>query len=224
MNGAAVLLLVALFSVSGCAADVGGESEGDDDSSEEISAGESRLEPPGLVAFDDGVGALGEVSLALGPPGSLGPTPIRGWSTSGIAYYHEHGMIYGMRVRSDRFVDQIQYAWYLPSNADNQFRTGDQYGASPIIGGSGGFDRGWEYCPTGYAAVGISGGHDRYIDRIGLICGQITNRANRVTLPVYGGSGGFSFFDTCASGGFMSGLQGNANRWVDSVRGLCRRP
>ncbi len=161
---------------------------------------------------------------ALGAPGSLSPLPPHGNPVGGVDRgLTDVGIIYAVRLYTGNFVDSIALAWYKPSNPDNYFRSGDQYGNTPQIGGSGGADRGWYYCPQGYAAVGLQGAAGMAaVDRLGLICGQITAPANHFTLPIFGGDGGNTFYDVCQQNGFMTGVRVRSGDWMDAIQGFCR--
>jgi len=160
----------------------------------------------------------------LGAPGSLSPLPQHGNINGGTDRgYNDVGIIYAMRLYTGNFADSVSFAWYQPSNPDNFYRGGDKWGNTPQIGGSGGVDRGWYYCPQGYVAVGLQGASGTAaVDRLGLICGQIGATANTFTLPVFGGTGGSVFYDTCQQNGFMTGARVRSGDWMDSIQGLCR--
>jgi len=60
------------------------------------------------------------------------------------------------------------------------------------------------------------------IDKFGLICGQVGNTSNQITIAAFGGTGGVAFFDVCGAGGFLSGTAGRTGAEVDQLQGLCR--
>jgi hypothetical protein len=161
----------------------------------------------------------------LGPPGSLGPLPQHGNINGGTDLgYTDVGIIYAIRLYTGNFVDSVSFAWYVPSNnSDNIYRSGDKWGSTPQIGDTRGTDRGWYYCPQGYVAVGLQGASGTAaVDRLGLICGQLEAPAHTFTLPMFGGTGGSVFNDTCQENGFMTGVRVRSGDWMDSVQGLCR--
>jgi hypothetical protein len=75
----------------------------------------------------------------LGAPGSLSPLPQHGNVNGGTDRgYNDVGIIYAMRLYTGNFADSVSFAWYQPSNPDNFYRSGDKWGNTPQIGGSGG--------------------------------------------------------------------------------------
>jgi hypothetical protein len=165
--------------------------------------------------------AADQIGVALQELGStLNPLPARG-GTGGFPVSLQGVLINGINVRSGKFVDNIQLAFYIPSQPDNRFRQGDQTGFIGPVGGDGGSPSGWQFCPDGFAAVGLQGAAGRYVDRLGLICGRVDNPASTFTTPVFGGPGGAPFFDVCGSQGFLSGADVRAGKLIDQVRGNC---
>jgi hypothetical protein len=158
----------------------------------------------------------------LGAPGSLSALPARGGTGGGDIGNHDVGIVYAFRVQSGALVDQMEFAYYLPSQPDNQYHQGDFFGTTGAFGGTGGSDSGWQFCPGGFGAVGLQGGSGELVDRLGMICGLISNPTQQTTTSIFGGTGGSSFFDTCSAAGFLSGVAGRAGKFVDRVQGLCR--
>lgn len=161
----------------------------------------------------------------LDGPGSLAPLSAHGGTGGSSIGNLDKGIIYGIRGNTATWLTQLELAYYVPSQADNQRRAGDAIGTTGAIGGTTGTDSGWRYCPSGYAAIGLTGAAGQYVDRLQLVCGQIGNPTNRVTLAAVGGTGGTAFAtEVCASGGFLSGVTGRAGTAIDQIQGLCRAP
>jgi hypothetical protein len=163
----------------------------------------------------------------LGPAGGMNPLPQHGNINGGMDHgYTRMDMIFGARLYTGNFTDAIEFAWYTPSQPDKRYRVGDQRFTTGRIGGNGGTDRGWYYCPNGYVAVGLQGGSGTAaVDRLGLICGELGAPSKTVTLPVFGGNGGSVFSDNCGqirSTGLMTGIRVRSGDWMDSVQGLCQ--
>lgn len=226
-TGAYMILAALLLVLSACAAEIGHER---------LSGRDDQLLPPAEGSTEDGFiedrvieenvegvttnPEVGVTALALGDPGSLPPTPEHG-GNGGTSFEAEGGIIYAVRMRSGDFVDQVQFAYYVPSNPNNHYTPGDLFAASSAFGGNGGTQHAWTYCPPGYAAVGIQGRSGTFVDRLGLVCGRINNPTSRITLATFGGNGGSGFYNTCGSG-YMSGLAGREGDYIDRIQGLCR--
>jgi hypothetical protein len=60
------------------------------------------------------------------------------------------------------------------------------------------------------------------LDRIRLICGNLHNPSQQVTLPVYGG-GGRSFVDACRPDQLLTGINLHTGRVVDEIQGVCQK-
>ncbi len=208
MKNLAIVAAFSAFGVGACASAVDG-SEGADE-----------LMPPEAVT--DEVGE--DVSmLQLGAPGTQYTMRERGGSGGSPAPSLRGSVIYAMRVNTGRLVDQVNLAYYVPSRSDNLYRSGDFYDVLGPIGGSGGTYHDWTYCPGGYGAVGIQGRAADKVDAVGLICADLTNSSRRVTLPVHGGSGGQGFYDECAQGYLMTGVNLRSGRVVDRIQGVCQK-
>jgi hypothetical protein len=165
---------------------------------------------------------VSQVQQALGAPGSLSPLVARGGTGGADFGTFDNGIVYAFRVRYGVRVDQIELAYYIPSAGTNFYATGNTLGSIGPFGGGGGIDSGWQYCPTGYGGRGFHGSSGTGIDKIGLICGNISDTSRLWFSPLFGGTGGSSFSDTCGSGGFLSGTGGRSGIWVDRLVGQCR--
>lgn len=134
-------------------------------------------------------------------------------------------VIFGVRVRSGTFVDNVSFAWYQPRRGDNQYTQGDRSGVTQAFGGGGGEDHGWWTCPAGQGVIGIRGGSGDLVDRIGVICGDLGNpdpqsRANTYS-PMWGGGGGGAFRDACPAGHLTVSFNVRSGDLVDSLQPVC---
>lgn len=180
--------------------------------------------PPALVEDLDSAGeGIGVLEQALGGPGSISPLLTVGGSGGGEFDMTSGGVIYGLALRTGQRVDQLSYAYYLPSNPDNVYRAGDPVGSMGPQGGNGGTHRGWQYCPAGYGAVGYYGRAGARLDNFGLICANLRNLNQTWAMPAFGGSGGSAFSDRCDFSGLLVGLTGRAGANIDQLTGICAR-
>jgi hypothetical protein len=189
---------------------------------------EDLPEPPLLAADEDAAPVLGlrEGLASLGPTYTEAALLPHG---GGGGYFTGHvtpsAVIYAVRVRSGAYVDAMAFAWYQPSGGDNYYRSGDPWGSTPLYGGSGGVDRGWWYCPGGQGVIGIRGSSGAYVDRVGVICGNVSNpnpySASNTYSPLWGGSGGGWFDDRCGGGRLVDSFNVRSGAYVDNLQAIC---
>src|SRR3984885_13275111 len=182
---------------------------------------------PGAVHKVQRKAASGTIDASrINPASPILALPQHGNANGGVDYgFINMGVVFGARIYSGNFAQAIELFYYIPSNSDNHYRVGDYRGSTGRIGGNGGTDRGEDFSPDGYAAVGLQGGSGLAIDRIGLVCGQIGDLSNVTSLPIFGGTGGRSFYDNCVSTrslGFLTGVRVRASSWMDSIQGICQ--
>jgi hypothetical protein len=161
----------------------------------------------------------------LGIPGSLNDLPQMGGSGGFDFGTWDQGIVYAFRVRYGTRVDQIELAYYVPTNPNDSYTPGDTVGSIGAFGGSGGSDSGWIYCINNYVAVGIHGRHGTRIDKFGLICGQLGNLSVHNSTAAKGGNGGSEYGSggyVCDFNGYLSGIAGRSNVEVDRIVGQCR--
>lgn len=209
-----ILGLGLLSAATGCAP----ADEVENLSDEETVSDEDTLSDDGTEPVETAVAEQG-----LGAPSSQYSMPERGGSGGSPVPSLQGAIIYAMRVNTGRLVDQINLAYYVPSRSNNIYTPGDYYNTLGPIGGTGGTWHDWTYCPDGFGAVGIQGRAADKLDAVGLICADLRNNANRVTLTVYGGPGGQGFRDTCQNNYLMTGVNLRAARVVDRIQGICQR-
>lgn len=187
---------------------------------EESESGADGALPPVATTDEAGRDVTG---LNLGAPSTTYPLPERGGTGGSPAPSLTGSVIYGMRLNTGRLVDNISLAYYVPSQADNIYRSGDFYSVLGPLGGTGGTWHDWTYCPPDFGAIGIQGRAADKVDALGLICVNLRDSSQIVTLPVYGGSGGQGFNDRCGQGYLMTGVNLRTGRVVDRVQGMCQR-
>lgn len=205
---AGALMASALF--VGCAADTGDLGE---ESNEE-------MRPPAALTDEAGSDVT---ARHLGAPGTTRPLPERGGSGGSAVPGLRGAVIYGIQMYTGRLVDKLQLAYYVPSGADNQYRSGDFYASLGPVGGGGGTWHDWQYCPSGFGAIGIQGRAGDKLDALGLLCANLANPAQQVSLQVYGGGGGNGFFDTCNNTELLTGVNLRAGTKIDRIQGYCQK-
>jgi hypothetical protein len=99
-----------------------------------------------------------------------------GGVSPGSPFFVNNAVIYAFQGRTGQVVDQITFAFYVPTNSNNLFTPGDPLGTYGPIGGSGGGPNppggGWIQCPGGKAALGFAGMFTSVVTRFGLVCGS----------------------------------------------------
>lgn len=198
----------------------GAPSEADTGESVEgaqANAASGLLPPPAAPGEGHAVAAL-----QLGAPGTVYNLTPQGGS-GGTPISLRGAIIYAIQADSGSYVDRVALGYYIPSHPDNLYRQGDTYGTLGPAGGGGGTYHDWAYCPTNEGAIGIQGSSGIYVDRLGLICSNVTspNSNNETTLPVYGGTGGSYFYDDCGTGYLMDGVNIRSGVYVDQIQGIC---
>jgi hypothetical protein len=135
------------------------------------------------------------------------------------------GVIYAVQVNSGAYVDRIRFAYYLPSAQDNYYRAGDYVGTTQALGGSGGGVNPWFTCPGGRGIIGLRGASGAFVDRLGVICGDVNhpdpNSAFNVYSDLWGGGGGGWFQDTCRPGDLITGFDLRSGGYVDAIQAIC---
>ena len=201
-----------------------------------------RLGPALIAAFLGCAGGGADVERVTRP---LGPTVFElvhpmGGAGGEPTTFNAFGAIYGFRVRSGEVVDRIELAYYVPSNPNNLFSPGDTLGTFGPVGGEGGQDSGWVFCPAGKAAVGFAGRHDdTRVVKFGLLCASPEPGVadNPVETAQFGGTRGRAYNQDpkCSDVspideegepitiiGVVSGLIIQHGDQVDQIRGFCR--
>jgi hypothetical protein len=165
--------------------------------------------------------------LTLGPTYTEYPLPAQGGWGGTFTGHAGSGVMYAVKVRSGAYVDSLRIAYYLPSNPDNRFRNGDFYGEIGPFGGSGGADNPWVSCPAGQGVLGIRGASGSLVDRLSIICGDVTNpdpwSSSNFLSGFYGGGGGGWFDTRCAPGYLLDAFNLRSGNYVDQIQGVCIR-
>ena len=147
-----------------------------------------------------------------------------GWGGSFTGHVGS-GVIYAVQVNSGAYVDRIRFAYYLPSASDNYYRSGDYVGTTQALGGYGGGSNPWFNCPSGQGVIGVRGGAGAFVDRVGVICGDVNNPNPYSPFNVYsniwGGGGGGWFENTCRPGDLITGFDVRSGNYVDALQPIC---
>ena len=214
-------LLVGLM-VAGCAGDEGNPADPGDEgpsSADELMPPESASVPQSIA--DDAR------TMLLGPTYTESPLTAHGGGGGGFTgHVTPPSIIYAVAVNSGSYVDNISFAWYQPRRSDNLYQTGDAYGSTPGYGGSGGGSNGWWYCPGSKGVIGIRGNAGSLVDRVGVICGNVTtpdpNDPNNAYSPLWGGGGGGWFGeDKCTPGRIVDSFNVRSGSYLDNVQAIC---
>jgi len=177
---------------------------------------ESAEPAPGIA---DGV-------LSLGPTYTEAPLWPHGGGGGGYTgHVTPTAVIYAVHTRSGVYVDNIAFAWYQPWRFDNLYQSGDAWGSTPGYGGGGGGDNGWWYCPYGKGVIGLRGSSGSLVDRIGVICGDVSNpdpySPSNTYSPLWGGGGGGWFDDRCGGGRLVDSFNVRSGALVDNLQAIC---
>lgn len=211
------VLLVGLMA-GGCAMDADGPT-----GSDEVT-GSTDVAPP--------VSAPEEQDID-GKTTKLAPTftetalsPHGGGGGSYTGHVTPPAIIYAVDVSSGSLVDSIRFGWYQPRRFDNLYQTGDLFGSTPAYGGGGGVNNDWWYCPGNKGVIGIRGNAGALVDRIGVICGDVTNpdpnSPNNTYSPLWGGGGGVWFGeDKCAPGRIVDSFNVRSGVSLDNLQAIC---
>lgn len=133
------------------------------------------------------------------------------------------------------YVAGVEVAYYMPSNNDLLYRSGDYVSTVSANGTdvpSAAVTIGWQYCNAGHALVGIRGGVGSHLDRIGFACKSLSNASAPIQfLPEYGGPGGSAFSygcdwktDTHGHFGLITQFDIKRGAWWDGLSVMCERP
>ena len=121
--------------------------------------------------------------------------------------------------------ESIAFGWYQPTGSDNRYRSGDPWGSTASYGGSGGGNNGWWYCPTDQGVIGVRGNSGSLVDRIGVICGDVSNpdpySPYNTYSPLWGGSGGYWFDDRCGRDRLVDSFNVRSAELVDNLQAIC---
>jgi hypothetical protein len=132
-------------------------------------------------------------------------------------------VIYGLQVNSGQFVDHITFFYYQPTRPDNQ------YAGEPLFsigfGGGGGSANPSFVCPANQSIIGIRGASGSLVDRIGVVCGDVTNpdpfSSADGQSPVWGGGGGNFFDDRCGVGRLVDSFNVRSGSLLDNLQAIC---
>lgn len=89
-----------------------------------------------------------------------------------------------------------------------------------MFGGTGGvYDK--DQCDIGFM-TGISGRSAKYLDRVGIICGDLYTPKDTDWFGLeYGGRGGTQFSSSCPEGYAVTGIRGRAAKYIDRIGLIC---
>jgi hypothetical protein len=165
------------------------------------------------------------VTQSLGNTFSERTLPARG---GGGGAFNGHvtppAVIYGVQVNSGRLVDRITFYYYQPSRPDNIYA--GEATASVTFGGNGGANINPVFvCPTNQGVIGLRGASGKYVDRIGVICGNVTTpdpaSPSNAFSPLWGGGGGAFFEDRCEFGRLVDSFNIRNGSVVDNLQAMC---
>jgi hypothetical protein len=183
------------------------------------------LSPPEPVNQGEGRDVTG--LSVLGPTWTEGALAAHGGGGGAFTgHVTPAAVIYAVQTRSGAEVDAIQFAWYMPSAANNGYTSGDAWGNTPLYGGTGGGANGWWYCPAGQGVIGIRGNSGDRLDRVGVICGNVnapnpTDPSNTYS-PLWGGGGGAWFGeDKCSLNRLVDSFNIRSGARVDNIQAIC---
>jgi hypothetical protein len=142
---------------------------------------------------------------------------------SDTAHVTPPAVIYGVQTRSGTRVDRITLFYYQPTRADNRY-AGEALN-SVSFGGTGGGLNAAFFCPGSQSIIGIRGSSGTMVDRIGVICGDVTNpdpfSPSNAFSPLWGGGGGSFFDDRCGVGRLVDSFNMRSGTMVDSIQAIC---
>lgn len=175
-------------------------------------------QPPDAVPNEPGRNITG---LQLGS--ALYYMPTRGgFAAPHTALGTPGGVVYAIQSATGAWVDRVSFAFYVPSGADNLYRTGDYYG-TVYWGGSGGTAHPWEYCPSGKGSVGLAGSHNGgYVTSIGMVCGDLITGSGWTWTTTWGTNGAYAFSDICNYGYLNTGFDVYSQTYLNAIGGACR--
>jgi len=132
-------------------------------------------------------------------------------------------VIYGVQVNSGVYVDHITFAYYQPTRSDNLYTGEPVFGIG--FGGGGGNTNPWFVCPANKAIIGIRGASGALVDRIGVVCGNMTNpdpfSPSNTFSPLWGGGGGGFFDDRCGVGRLVDSFNVRSGTLIDNLQAIC---
>jgi hypothetical protein len=188
--------------------------------------------PPAVVGEP---GSRNRSGLELGPSFTEYAMSPQGGG-GGADWGHEGGnaVIYAVRTASGGYVDNVQFAYYVPTRSDNYY-AGEPIQVIGPHGGGGGSDNGWWYCPDGLpqdmtgrsGVIGIEGASGGLVDRLGVICTPDVNNpdpqsSQNTTSWQWGGGGGSWYRDPCAFGYLLDAFHIRSGSYVDNIQGYCQ--
>lgn len=201
---------------------------------------DAQVDLSGDLSSEDDAASDDAASPGKGAPANLGPTwteyamPARGGG-GGSSFPRITGpsVIYAVRISSGALVDSIQFKWCQPSDPNNRCDlTKDANGTTFSYGGGGGGNNGWYTCGNvgnivTKGVIGIRGAYGNSIDRIGVVCGDVTSPnptdpANPHSL-VWGGGGGSVFTDVCPTGYLVDTFNIRSGVLLDNIQAICIR-
>jgi len=211
-------LLLPIICVTGCVAE--------SDDLDVVPEGDEAPLAPSPVAADEESGKGGGGLQILGPTyteGALSPHGGSGGTYTG--HVTPAAVIYAVRVSAGQYVDSMSFAWYQPTRYDNLYQSGNAWGSTPSYGGSGGTNYGWWYCPSGTGVIAIRGSSGSLVDRIGVICGNVSNpdpySPYNTYSPLWGGAGGSWFDDRCSAGRLVDSFNVRSGSLIDNLQAIC---
>lgn len=133
-------------------------------------------------------------------------------------------IIYAVQVNSGSKVDRITFFYYQPTRSDNLY-AGEPTGAV-TFGGTGGANRNPVFvCPANQGVIGIRGASGSLVDRIGVVCSDVTNpdpfSSFNAFSPLWGGGGGFFFDDRCELGRIVDSFNVRSGSLIDNLQAIC---
>jgi hypothetical protein len=169
--------------------------------------------------------ATGTATQLLGNTFSERTLPARG---SGGGFFTGHitppAVIYGLQVNSGRLVDRVTFFYYQPTRTDNIYAGEATFAVT--FGGNGGANRNPTFtCPANQGVIGLRGGSGKYLDRIGVICGDVTTpdpaSSSNTFSPLWGGPGGGFFDDRCEHGRLIDSFNIRSGSVIDNLQAIC---
>lgn len=173
---------------------------------------------------ESGPDGTGEVSSELGSTATEQSLAAHG---GGGGAFNGHvtpsAIIYGLQVNSGTLVDRITFFYYQPTRPDNRYAGEALFGVS--FGGGGGGSNPSFVCPADQSIIGLRGASGSLVDRIGVICSNVTNpdpfSPSNGFSPIWGGGGGGFFDDRCGVGRIVDSFNVRSGSLVDNLQAIC---